>query len=180
MGDKTKGPEYRTSLVIQTVTRMMIPFLLMFGLSVMAHGHLTPGGGFQGGVIIGASFILLGLAFNKDEGRRALPEGRIKGLASSGILIYIVVGMVGIVAGYNFLANRSINFPPGGALGELFSGGTLLWINMGVGITVSGVAIELFYAFLEERRDPAYYKHKKTVHEKRRWSDDGVSESTSD
>ncbi|MGA1843159.1 MAG: MnhB domain-containing protein [bacterium] len=180
MGDKTKEPEYKTSLVIQTVTRMMIPFLLMFGLSVMAHGHLTPGGGFQGGVIIGASFILLGLAFNKDEGRRAVPEGKIKCLASSGILVYMIVGLVGIVAGYSFLANRSINFPPVGELGGLFSGGTLMWINIGVGITVSGVAIELFYAFLEEKRDPAYYKNKKTVHEKRRWSDGGVSESSSD
>jgi len=180
MEDKTKGPEYKTSLVIQTVTRMMIPFLFMFGLCVIAHGHLTPGGGFQGGVIIGASFILLGLAFNKDEGRRAAPENRIKCIASSGILVYIIVGIVGIVAGYNFLANRSINFLPFGELGELFSSGTLFWINMGVGLTVSGVAIELFYAFMEEKRDPAYYKHKKVVHEKRRWSDGGVSESSSD
>jgi multicomponent Na+:H+ antiporter subunit B len=176
MVKKEKQPEYKTSLVIQTVTRMMIPFLFMFGLSLIVHGHLTPGGGFQGGVIIGATFILLGLAFNKDEGRLAAPDGKVRLLASSGILIYIVVGFFGILAGYNFLANRCLNFPPFGELGELFSGGSLFWINIGVGLTVSGIAIELFYAFLEEKRDPAFRKNIKQLDEKRRWSDDGISQ----
>ena len=175
MAKEPVRPEYKTSLVIQTVTRMMIPFLLMFGLSLIVHGHLTPGGGFQGGVVIGATFILLGLAFNKEEGRRAVPEGRIKVMASSGIAIYIIVGMIGIIAGFNFLTNQWMQFPPIGELGELFSGGTLFWINIGVGLTVSAIAIELFYAFLEEKRDPAYKKNVKVLKEKRRWSDDGVS-----
>ncbi len=167
-----KQPEYKTSLVIQTVTRVMMPFLLMFGLSLIVHGHLTPGGGFQGGVVIGATFILLGLAFNKEEGRRAAPDKNIKTVASSGIVIYIAVGLIGILAGYNFLTNRWIKFPPFGELGELLSGGTLFWINIGVGLTVSAIAIELFYAFLEEKRDPTYHKHINKVDEKRRWSDE--------
>lgn len=167
-----KQPEYKTSLVIQTVTRVMIPFLLMFGLSLIVHGHLTPGGGFQGGVVIGATFILLGLAFNKEEGRRAAPDKRARTAASSGILIYIMVGLIGILAGYNFLTNRWMKFPPLGELGELLSGGTLFWINIGVGLTVSAIAIELFYAFLEEKRDPTYRKNINKVDEKRRWSDE--------
>jgi len=175
MVKETSQPEYKTSLVIQTVTRMMLPFLLMFGLSLIVHGHLTPGGGFQGGVVIGATFILLGLSFNKEEGRRAAPDGAIKVLASSGISIYIIVGMMGMIGGFNFLTNQWMRFPPVGELGELFSGGTLFWINIGVGLTVSAIAIELFYAFLEEKRDPAYKKNIKVLNEKRRWSDDGVS-----
>ena len=167
-----KQPEYKTSLVVQSVTKMMIPFLLMFGLSLIVHGHLTPGGGFQGGVVIGATFILLGLAFNKEEGRRTLPDDRVKAGASSGIIIYIVIGLAGTLAGFNFLANRFMKFPPLGELGELFSGGTLFWINIGISLTVSCVAIELFYTFLEEKRDPAYHKKIKILDKKRRRSDD--------
>lgn len=167
-----KQPEYKTSLVIQTVTRVMMPFLLMFGISLIVHGHLTPGGGFQGGVVIGATFILLGLAFNKEEGRRAAPDKSVRTVASFGILIYIIVGFIGILAGYNFLTNRWMKFPPLGELGELLSGGTLFWINIGVGLTVSAIAMELFYAFLEERRDQTYRRKIKKLDEKRRWSDE--------
>jgi multicomponent Na+:H+ antiporter subunit B len=150
----------------------MMPFLLMFGISLIVHGHLTPGGGFQGGVVIGATFILLGLAFNKEEGRNAAPDRSVRTAASSGILIYMIVGLIGILAGYNFLTNRWMKFPPLGELGELLSGGSLFWINIGVGITVSAIAMELFYAFLEEKRDPTYRKNIKKVDEKRRWSDE--------
>jgi multicomponent Na+:H+ antiporter subunit B len=143
----------------------------MFGVSLIVHGHLTPGGGFQGGVVIGATFILLGLAFNKEEGRLAVPDKRVRTAASSGILIFIIVGFIGILAGYNFLTNRWMKFPPLGELGELLSGGTLFWINIGVGLTVSAIAIELFYAFLEEKSDPTYRKNINKVDEKRRWSD---------
>lgn len=176
---RQKQPEYKTSLVIQAVTRLMMPFLLMFGLSLIVHGHLTPGGGFQGGVVLGATFILLGLAFNKEEGRCAAPDNRIRIFASSGLIIYILVGLLGILGGYNFLTNRWMKFRPFGELGELFSGGTLFWINIGVGLTVSAIAIELFYAFLEEKRDPTYHKKIKRLDEKRRWSD-GISRDTSE
>lgn len=178
--DKTgKTPEYRTSLIIQTVTRLMVPFIIMFGISVIVHGHLTPGGGFQGGVVIGAAFILIGLAFNKEEGRRAAPDAWAKAIISSGLFIYIMVGLIGIIARHNFLTNRYIKFPPVGELGEFLGGGTLFWINIGVGLVVCGIAIELFYAFLEERRDPAYHKQHKRPDQKRRWLD-GVSKDTSD
>ncbi|MBN2372607.1 MnhB domain-containing protein [bacterium] len=166
-----KEPDFKTSLVIRTVTRLMLPFLIMFGLNIIVHGHLTPGGGFQGGVVVGAAFILIGLAFNKEEGRRAAPDEGVKVVISSGLFIYILVGLIGICAGYNFLANRCISFPPFGELGELFGGGTLFWINIGVGLAVCGVAIGLFYAFLEEKRDAAYYKKIKRPDTKRRLRD---------
>ena len=177
--NRDKKPDYKTSLVIRTVTRLMMPFLIMFGLSLIVHGHLTPGGGFQGGVVIGAAFILFGLAFNKEEGRCAAPDEGVKVMISSGIFIYILAGLIGICAGYNFLANRCVKFPPFGELGELFSGGTLFWINIGVGLAVCGVAVELFYAFMEEKRDHAYYKKVKRLDQKRRYSD-GVSQDTTE
>jgi len=172
-----KESEYKTSIVIRTVTRIMAPFIFMFGISIIFHGHLTPGGGFQGGVIIGASLILIGIAFNKEEGRKAAPRDFERVVISSGLSIYIITGLVGMIFGYSFLTNGAIKFPPLGELGELFSGGTLFWINIGIGLLVSGIAIELFFAFLEETRDPSYNRKVKVLDKKRRWSD-GVSKDS--
>ncbi|MGE5855673.1 MAG: MnhB domain-containing protein, partial [Syntrophaceae bacterium] len=58
--DRPIGP----SLIIEMGVRVMIPFIQLFGLYVIAHGHLSPGGGFQGGVVLGASFILMAIAFD--------------------------------------------------------------------------------------------------------------------
>lgn len=65
------------------------------------------------------------------------------------MLVFVGIGMVGIVFGYAFLANRVINFPPQGAVGSFLSGGTLLGINIGIAITVAGTVLTLFHAFLE-------------------------------
>ena len=51
-------------LIIKTAVRLMVPFAQLFGLYVIVHGHYSPGGGFQGGVILGAAFIMLALAFD--------------------------------------------------------------------------------------------------------------------
>lgn len=163
--------EYQTGIVVQLVSRMMCLFIIMFGVYLIVHGHLTPGGGFQGGVVIGSAFILFALAFNKEEGRAAAPAFSLKCLASAGIYIYMASGLAGIFVGYYFLANKVAGVLPRGMLGELFSGGTLFWINIGVGLAVASVSTELFYAFLEEKPDDTAPKNKKELPYKRRWSD---------
>ena len=162
---------YNTSIIVRLVTRMMCPFIIMFGLFLIVHGHLTPGGGFQGGVAIGASFILFALAFNRKEGRNAAPSFTLKCLASIGVYVYITMGLVGVFLGYHFLTNKAASIVPRGMFGELFSSGALFWINLGVGLTVAGVCTELFFAFLEEERSPYYLKNKKKLPYKRRWFD---------
>jgi multicomponent Na+:H+ antiporter subunit B len=177
MESQEKGHEYKTGITVRVITRLMLPFILMFGLSIVVHGHLTPGGGFQGGVVIGTALVLLTLVFNKEEGRHAAPEAATKSLLASGIFIYMFTGLVGIFAGYAYLANKCIEFPPTGELGELFSGGTLFWITIGVGLVVSGIVIELFYAFIEEKRESVYYKKVKILEKERRWSDEHSQDS---
>ena len=162
---------YQTSIIVRFITRMMCPFIIMFGLFLIVHGHLTPGGGFQGGVAIGASFILFALAFNRYDGREAVPSFTLKCLACIGIYVYISVGLAGIFLGYHFLTNKAAAIAPMGMFGELLSGGTLFWINLGVGLTVAGICTELFYVFLEEERAPYYLENKKKLPYKRRWLD---------
>ena len=147
--EQKESEKIQSSLPTQYVCRQIIPFILMFALSIIIHGHITPGGGFQGGVIIAASVILLVIVINKNEGRRILSSRQVDILLVCGISIYIWIGLIGLVSGQNFLANRSIKFPPVGLMGELFSGGTLIWINLGVGLAVSGMIIQIFYSFLE-------------------------------
>jgi len=67
--------EKRTSIVIEVVSRVMIPFIQLFALYVIIHGSGGPGGGFQGGVIFGASFILYVVVYHWEGGRKRLPEG---------------------------------------------------------------------------------------------------------
>lgn len=163
--------QYDTSLVTRLVTRMMCPFIMMFGVSVISHGHLTPGGGFQGGVAIGASFILYALAFNKYDGRIAAPHFPLTCLAGSGIYIYIIVGLIGVARGYHFLANKVAGVPPIGLFGELCSGGTLFWINLGVGLSVASITTEMFFAFLEEEKPKDQGPSNLKLPYKRRWAD---------
>ena len=58
------------SIVIKTVARLLVPFIQLFALYVIMHGHSSPGGGFQGGVILAASFLLLAIAYGLDEMKR--------------------------------------------------------------------------------------------------------------
>ena len=171
--------EYRTSVVVRLVTRMMCPFIIMFGLFLIVHGHLTPGGGFQGGVAIGASFILFAVAFNRRDGRSVVPGFTLKCLASIGVYIFIGVGLFGILLSYHFLTNKAAAIAPMGMFGELLSGGALFWINIGVGLAVASICTELFYAFLEEQRSPDYWKYKKKLPYQRRWSDVDVDRDDS-
>jgi len=149
---KTKNT-VEPSLIVKVVTQKMFPFILMYGIYITFHGASSPGGGFQGGVVIGAAFILYAIGFDPQKSRRCTPRLMVNIMRSAGVLIFIGIGLVGILLGYTFLANRVINFPPQGAAGSLLSGGTLLGINIGIAITVAGTVLTLFHAFLECREE---------------------------
>ncbi|MCB1122165.1 MAG: hypothetical protein KJT03_11490, partial [Verrucomicrobiae bacterium] len=93
----------KNDLIIDTTCRLLIPIIQLFALYVVAHGHHSPGGGFQGGVIFGASFILLALARNLQATQKWVPEKRILNLAGIGILIYAGFGVAALIMGSNFL-----------------------------------------------------------------------------
>ncbi len=139
----------KPSLIVRVVTEKMFPFLLMFGFYIILHGSSSPGGGFQGGVVIGAAYILYAIGVNAACGRKLAPYMTLKVVESAGVLMYVGIGLAGICMGYTFLANRVIGFPPQGTPGSLLSGGTLLGINIGIGIHVAATVITLFYAFME-------------------------------
>ena len=129
-------------LVLRVVAKLLIPFILVFGLYVQFHGDYGPGGGFQAGVIFAAGFILYGLIFGLDAVRKVAPRGLISVLVAGGVLLFAGVGVAGMLLGGNYLDYDVLAHDPvhGQHLG-------ILLIEFGVGVTVAAVMITIFYNF---------------------------------
>lgn len=133
----------KEDLIIRTNCRLLIPIIQIFALYVIAHGHLSPGGGFQGGVIFGASFILLSLAHDLKTVQKKLPEGRILTLAGTGILIYAGFGFATIVLGNNFLDYSILSKIMLGTPIEARSH-SMLGVEIGVAFTVAAIMFSIY------------------------------------
>ncbi|MBN4083087.1 Na(+)/H(+) antiporter subunit B [bacterium AH-315-B06] len=129
-------------LVIRVVSKLLIPFILMFGLYVQFHGDFGPGGGFQAGVIFASAFILYALVFGLDNARRVLPDTGIRIGVALGVLIYGGTGVATLLLGHNFLDYSALRHDPvhGQHLG-------IFIIEFGVGLTVASVMVAIFFAF---------------------------------
>jgi len=127
-------------VILRVVSKITAPFILVFGFYVIAHGELGPGGGFQGGVVLASAFILYGLVFGLAELDAIVPRRVTDGLAGAGVLLYVVVGLVGIVSGYRFLDYTPLRVT-GSESAESW-GMTL--VEYGVGITVASVMITVY------------------------------------
>ncbi len=137
----------RHYLIPRLVGRMLIPFILLFGLYVQFHGEYGPGGGFQAGALIAASIILYALLEGETRALRALPRRLLTLLIASGALLYCGVGVAGMLLGGNFLDYSVLADDPvkGQQLG-------IILIEAGVGITVTGVLLSIFHAFAARGR----------------------------
>jgi energy-converting hydrogenase B subunit I len=127
--------------IVRTVANQLIVFILIFGLYVIAHGHLTPGGGFQGGAVIVSGVVMLLVAFSSQELKKSLRERVLSIMESSGALIFIILAFIGIgtVFFYNFLVGTPIfgRIPaPGSNPGDFWTGGVVPLMNLAVGLKV--------------------------------------------
>jgi multicomponent Na+:H+ antiporter subunit B len=120
--------------------------IVVFGAYVVAHGHLTPGGGFQGGVVLATGALLVFLSGEYVTLRRVRPEPLIDAAESAGAGGYVAIGVLGLVAAGSFLEN----FLPIGTPGELLSAGIILPINLAVGLEVAAGFVLLLSEFLEQ------------------------------
>jgi multicomponent Na+:H+ antiporter subunit B len=129
-------------LIPRVVGRMLVPFIVLFGLYVQFHGEYGPGGGFQAGAIIASGMILYALLEGEAQALRVLPAWVLTGLVAGGALLYGAVGVACLLLGGNFLDYSVLAEDPvaGQQLG-------ILLIEAGVGITVTGVLLSIFHAF---------------------------------
>jgi len=129
------------SKIVRTVANQLILFILIFGLYVIAHGHLTPGGGFQGGAVIVSGVVMLLVAFSSKELKKSLRERTLSIMESSGALIFIGLAFagIGIAFFYNFLVGTPIfgRIPATGpGPGDIWTGGFIPLMNLAVGLKV--------------------------------------------
>ena len=118
------------SELVQTGARLLVGPMILFGIYIFVHGHLTPGGGFQGGAVIASAVLLLLLA-DRD---RELPHGLMSWLESLSGFGFVVAGLVGLAVAGSFLANRGV--APLGEWNRLFSAGLIPIVYVFVGLKV--------------------------------------------
>jgi len=132
-----EDPKKGMSLIVKTITRLTVGLILLFGIYIVSHGHISPGGGFAGGVIIALSFIHIMLAFGKETAFKKLNQNIASCFESIGAIIFITLGIIGIGSGY-FL----YNFMQKGEPFKLFSAGLIPLYNIAISFKVgSGLFI---------------------------------------
>jgi len=121
------------SLIVKTVTRVSVWIIILYGIYIIVHGHLTPGGGFAGGVIIALALLNVFLAYGREFTRNWLNIKFLHGLEAGSVMVFLLMGILGIVIGGSFLAN----FISHGRLFHLLSAGTIPVLNIIIGVKVA-------------------------------------------
>jgi multisubunit Na+/H+ antiporter MnhB subunit len=129
------------TFIVKIITNVMFGFMLVFGAYIVLYGHITPGGGFPGGVMIALAYILVTLAYG-----RKIVESMVSGMAGSiaddfGALIFLILGLIGLWIGGKFL----FNFLPKGTPFNLFSAGDIMLYNLAITLKVG---MSLYIVFL--------------------------------
>ncbi|HOW05550.1 Na(+)/H(+) antiporter subunit B [Methanospirillum hungatei] len=142
------------SKIIRTTADVMFLFITVFGFYIVLHGHLTPGGGFQGGAVIATGFILLIVAYKLDDFLGWFQKRIFQNCEMSGLVLFIGTALAAIPLGYLFFMNflngtgglfgQTVNF--GINPGFLNTAGTIPIMNVAVGIEVlGGLSIIILY-----------------------------------
>ena len=132
------------SEIVRTVTRLLSPLIFLFGVYVTIHGHLTPGGGFAGGVILAGSVVLWVLAYGGQSPRLLGRKNRASTSESLGILFFWLVAILGLLVGGTFF----LNFLGKGSLFHIFSAGIVPLCNLGIAAEVCGAVSVIVLALI--------------------------------
>ena len=118
----------RASLILRAGTQLLFPLILLFSIYIFVHGHLTPGGGFQGGAVFASAFLLMYLVFPK----QSINKKSSSVAESLGGLIFVGIGLLGLIFSGHFLAN----FLPKGVPRTIFSAGIIPIIYIAIGFKI--------------------------------------------
>ena len=131
-------------IIVGITCRLAVPLVQIFALYVVAHGHHSPGGGFQGGVMLGASFILIALSGSLHDALARFSEASYIRLASLGILIYAGVAFLPLVFGRNFVDYGALRGLLGTEGEEMARSHGIFGVELGVAFTVMAVMFAIF------------------------------------
>lgn len=136
-----------TSLILRTTTRVLLPLLLLFSVFLLVRGHHEPGGGFSGGLVAAAAFVLYRFGFGPEATRQVLPADP-RSLIGAGLLVSTGSGALAVLAGRPLMTALWGRVPVPG-FGDLDLGTPLLF-DVGVYLTVLGVALSIILPLAEE------------------------------
>ena len=136
----------KESGIVGLVSRKLVPYILLFGLYLISFGHLSPGGGFQGGVVLASAVLLLCLSRGLEPTVRLFTSRTVSALEIAAFALFLVMGAAGLVVGVSFLGN----FLPLGKAGAVPSAGFILFLNVVIGLEVGAGITLLLFALLRE------------------------------
>jgi multicomponent Na+:H+ antiporter subunit B len=146
-GGSSESGRPHTSPALIAAGHLLVGPVLVLGVYVATHGQLTPGGGFQGGVVLAAAVIFVFVAVGRVAMAPIRPNGAAELLEAVGAGGYVLVGIGGLIAGAHFLSN----FLPLGMQGGLLSGGTIASLSAVVGLEVAGAITLIVSEFVDQR-----------------------------
>lgn len=136
------------TLIVKTITRLTVGLIFLFGIYIVLHGHLTPGGGFAGGVIIALSFIHLMLAFGKETALRKMSKAAASLFENVGAIMFLLIALLGFTGGYFFF-----NFIGKGKPFTLLSAGIIPLCNIAICLKVGAGLFAVFVALVFLKMD---------------------------
>jgi multicomponent Na+:H+ antiporter subunit B len=145
----SREPEKGMSLIVKTITRLTVGLILLYGIYIISHGHISPGGGFAGGIIIALSFVHLLLAYGKETALKKLPKAATSFFESMGAILFLGIAMLGFTGGHFFL-----NFISKGEPFKLFSAGIIPLCNIAISLKVGAGLFAIFVALVLLKLEP--------------------------
>ena len=137
------------SLIVKTITRLTVGLIILYGIYILSHGHVSPGGGFAGGVIIALSFVHLMLAYGKKTAFEKIPKAVVSFFEGMGAILFLAIALLGFTGGYFFL-----NFISKGEPFRLFSAGIIPLCNIAISLKVGSGLFAIFVALVLLKFEP--------------------------
>ncbi len=139
--------DFKRDIILEKAAKFLVPVILVFGIYVVLNGHLSPGGGFSGGAIMGAGLILFANAYGFERMERLFSYGTFKKITFGALLFY------GLAKSYSFFtgANHLHSIIPLGTPGAILSSGLILYLNICVGLVVACTMYGFFALFKRGR-----------------------------
>lgn len=142
---------YRHDPIVCTVVKLLIPVILVFGVYIIFNGHLSPGGGFSGGAILGAGFILFAMAFGEEKAAKIITPKAIRTVTIVSLSFYCLAKSYSFFTGNELNHIHSVISP--GTPGDFLSGGLILPLNIAVGCVVCCTMYSFYMLFKRGRLD---------------------------
>ena len=142
---------YKNDAIVRTIAKLIIPVILVFGVYVLFNGHLSPGGGFSGGAILGGGFILFAMAFGEEKAAAVLPARTLRIVTICSLSFYCLAKSYSFFTGNDFNGLHSVITP--GTPGDFLSGGLILPLNIAVGCVVCCTMYSFYMLFRRGRLD---------------------------